>query len=152
MDNEQLKTKVLSVVPNAEVAMGKQFLEVTVAPNKLYALAKALKESDDTFFDYLFCLTGMDWPEGFGVIYHLTSTKFSHIIVLRTITPNREAPSLDTVCDLWKTADFLEREVYDLLGINFKNHPDLRRIFLDEHWVGHPLRKDYVDHINIIEK
>lgn len=152
MDNEQLKAKILSVVPNAEVAMGKQYLEAIVAPHQMYSLAKALKEDNDTHFDYLFCLTGMDWPDGLGVIYHLTSTQYTHILVLKTKTSDRKNPSLDSVCDLWKTADFLEREVYDLFGINFKNHPDMRRIFLDESWEGYPLRKDYVDQIRITEK
>jgi NADH:ubiquinone oxidoreductase subunit C len=55
------------------------------------------------------------------------------------------------VCDVWRTAELHEREVYDLLGVKFNNHPDLRRFFLEEGWVGHPLRKDYVDEINIVE-
>jgi NADH:ubiquinone oxidoreductase subunit C len=74
------------------------------------------------------------------------------VVVLKVKTPNRENPVLDTVSDIWKTADFLEREVYDLLGINFKNHPDMRRIFLEENFPGHPLRKDFVDEVNIIER
>jgi NADH:ubiquinone oxidoreductase subunit C len=58
---------------------------------------------------------------------------------------------LDSVCDIWRTAEFQEREVYDLLGIRFKGHPDMRRFFLDSSW-GYPLRKDYVDDINIVTK
>jgi len=152
MTNEQLKEKVIAIIPNAEVKENKQYLIITVPQNKLYALAKTLKESEDTNFDYLFCLSGMDWGDSLGVVYHLESTKFHHCIVLKTKTTNRENPVLDTVSDLWKTAEFLEREVFDLFGINFKNHPDMRRIFLDENWQGYPLRKDYVDEINIVER
>ncbi len=152
MTNEQLKEKVIAIVPNAEVKENKQYLIVTVPQNKLYTLAKTFKESEDTAFDYLFCLSGMDWGDSLGVVYHLESTKYHHCIVLKTKTTNRENPVLDTVCDLWKTAEFLEREVFDLFGINFKNHPDMRRIFLEENWQGYPLRKDYVDEINIVER
>ena len=86
-----------------------------------------------------------------GVVYHLFSTKYNHGIVLKTRTADRENPHLDSVSDIWKTADFHEREVFDLLGIRFTNHPDLRRLFLDSSW-GYPLRKDYVDDINIVTK
>jgi NADH:ubiquinone oxidoreductase subunit C len=70
---------------------------------------------------------------------------------LKTRISDREKPQIDSVVDLWKTADLNEREVYDLLGIKFTNHPDLRRLFLDATW-GFPLRKDYVDDINIVTK
>jgi NADH:ubiquinone oxidoreductase subunit C len=73
-------------------------------------------------------------------------------MVLKAKTSNRKDPVLVSVSDIWKTADFLEREVFDLLGITFRNHPDMRRIFLDENWIGYPLRKDYVDELNIIER
>ncbi len=85
------------------------------------------------------------------LVYHLRSTKHDHIIVLKTRTSDRETPIFDSVSDIWKTAEFHEREVFDLLGIKFKNHPDLRRLFLDSSW-GFPLRKDYVDDINIVTK
>ena len=152
MTNEQLKEKVIAIVANAEVKENKQYLIATVPQDKLYTLAKTLKESEDTNFNYLFCLTGMDWGDGLGVVYHLESTKFDHCIVLKTKTADRENPVLDSVCDLWKTAEFLEREVFDLFGISFKNHPDMRRIFLDDNWQGFPLRKDYVDEVNIVER
>ena len=152
MNNEELKQKILAIEPKAELADGKQYLEVTVAQNKLFNLAKNLKESEDTLFDYLFCLTGVDYGDSLGVVYHLDSTKYRHCVVLKVKTANRENPSLDSISAIWATADFLEREVFDLFGINFKNHPDMRRIFLDDEWVGYPLRKDYKDDINIVER
>ena len=152
MTNEELKQKIMTIVPNAEITESKQFVIVNLPTAKLHSVAKTLKESEDTLFDYLNCLTGMDWTDSLGVVYHLHSSKYNHQIVLKTKTTNRENPVLDTVSDIWKTADFLEREVYDFFGITFKNHPDMRRIFLDENWPGYPLRKDYVDEINIIER
>ena len=85
------------------------------------------------------------------VVYHLSSIKHGHEIVLKVKTDDRENPAVDTISDLYKSADFHEREVYDMFGIRFNNHPDMRRIFLDENWKGFPCRKDYVDEINIIE-
>lgn len=151
MDNEKLKTSVLSIVPEAEITESKQYLTVSVTPDKLHALAENLKKNPDTSFDYLFCLTGVDFGDGLGVVYHLESLKHRHSIVLKTKTANRETPELDSVTDIWKAAEYHEREVFDLVGIRFNNHPDLRRFFLDESW-GYPLRKDFVDNINIIEK
>jgi len=151
MNNEQLTAKILSFEPSAEVKEGVQYLTATVASDKFHALAKNLRESKDTNFDYLFCLTGMDYGDSLGVIYHLESTNLKHQLVIKTVCSDKEKPVLDTVCDIWRTAEFLEREVFDLFGIDFNNHPDMRRIFLEEDWVGHPLRKDYSDN-NIIVK
>jgi len=150
MTNEQLKNKILEFEPSAIVEQ-KQYLTATVEQSKLFNLAKKLKEDKETFFDYLFNLTGVDYIKNMGVVYFLTSSELKHIVVLKTTT-NSEKPNLDSVCTIWKTAEFHEREVYDLLGIKFNNHPDLRRIFLEDDWVGHPLRKNYVDEINIIER
>ncbi|OFX26292.1 MAG: NADH-quinone oxidoreductase chain 5 [Bacteroidetes bacterium GWA2_31_9] len=152
MTNEQLKEKVLSLYSGAQIAEGKQLLTVTVPAEELYSLAKKLKESDDTAFDYLMCLSGVDYPTNLGVFYHITSTKYNHSIALKTTTADRVNAEVDSVYSLWKSAEYHEREVYDLLGIKFTNHPDLRRMFLDDDWVGHPLRKDYSDPLNIIER
>jgi NADH:ubiquinone oxidoreductase subunit C len=151
MDKIQLESFIRTLAPDAEIKEGKQYLEVTVSPSSLHQLAKNLKEKEESKFDFLFCLAGVDYKTGLGVVYHLRSTSFDHTVVLKTRTPDRENPILDTVCDIWETAEFHEREVFDLLGIKFKNHPDLRRLFLDNSW-GFPLRKDYVDDINIVTK
>jgi len=129
-----------------------QFLNITVQPEQLYALMTQLKNNTDTHFDYLFCLSGIDWGEALGVVYHLESTTHRHIVVVKVKTEDRETPALDSVCDIWKTAEFHEREVYDFFGIKFNNHPDLRRLFLTDEWDGFPLRKDYVDDINMVIK
>ena len=151
MDKIQLGEFIKSIAGDAEIRDGKQYLEIMVPPSSLYKLARQLKENADTQFDFLFCLTGVDWGPDLGVIYHMRSTIYNHTVVLKTRTSDRENPILDSVTDIWQTAEFHEREVFDLLGIRFANHPDLRRLFLDSSW-GFPLRKDYVDDINIVTK
>jgi NADH:ubiquinone oxidoreductase subunit C len=151
MDNKQLGEFIKSIDKDLEIIEGKQFTEVIVPPSQLYYLAHQLREHPEALFDFLFCLSGVDYGQDLGVVYHLRSTIHNHSVVLKTRTSDRKEPHLDSVADIWKTADFHEREVYDLLGIKFNNHPDLRRLFLDSSW-GFPLRKDYVDDINIVTK
>ncbi len=129
-----------------------EFLNVTVPKEELYTICKQLKADTNLKFDYLFCLTGIDWGEELGVIYHLESTTFRHNIVVKVKTADRENPMVDTVSDIWYTAEFHEMEVFDFFGIKFNNHPNLKRLFLPEDWEGYPLRKDYVDEINMVIK
>jgi len=129
-----------------------QFLNITVQPEQLHQLMTQLKNNPDTKFDYLFCLSGVDWGKELGVVYHLESTTHRHQLVVKVKTEDRENPTFDTVCTIWRTAEFHEREVFDFFGIQFTNHPNLKRLFLTEEWDGFPLRKDYVDEINMIIK
>jgi NADH-quinone oxidoreductase subunit C len=152
MTNEELKLKISSLEPEAEFAENKQFTDALIPAGKFHDLCKTLKESPDTHFDYLFCLSGLDIKDQLMVVYHLTSTVHHHSLVLKVKTSDRQNPAFDTVCDIWRTSEFHEREVFDLFGIKFNNHPDLRRIFLDDKWEGFPLRKDYKDEVNIIER
>lgn len=151
MTNEELITYLSQTFPKATISEGKQFAELSVSPEDLVATAKKLKETADTSFDFLVSLTGVDYPECMEVIYHLESTKIRHMMVMRVKTSERENPSLDTVTEVWRTAKYHEREVYDLLGVKFNNHTDLRRLFLEDGW-GFPLRKDYKDEVRIIER
>ncbi len=151
MEKSKLIELIKSFDTEAEVKEGRQFVEVNVPAANLHKLAKFLREDENTYFDFLYCLTGVDYGTDLGVVYHIRSTKYDHSVVLKTKTADQGNPILDSVSDIWKTADFNEREVYDLLGIKFANHPDLRRLFLDRSW-GFPLRKDYVDDINIVTK
>jgi len=151
MDKAKLSELIRSFDKEAEVTEGKQFVELYIPASNLYKLAKRLREDETTDFDFLYCLTGVDYGNDLGVVYHIRSTKYNHSVVLKTRIADRNNPTLDSVSDIWKTADFNEREVYDLLGIRFANHSDLRRLFLDRSW-GFPLRKDYVDDINIVTK
>lgn len=118
----------------------------TVPAEKFHDLAARLRAEG---FDFLRSLTGMDWgEEGFGAVYHLEATATGENVVLRTLTPSREKCGLPSVCDLWKAAELNEREVFDYFGIGFLNHPDMRRLFLRDDWVGYPLRKDYDPALN----
>ncbi len=140
---EKIKKVILDAVPEA-VFEDKTPLTVTVEPDKLRHLAKALRYYDEMPFDYLAMLTGMDWGEKLGVAYLLSSSKdLSKEVVIKTGTADRENPLLYTVTDIWETAHYNEREVYAMLGIRFINNPDMRRFFLNADWVGFPLRKDY---------
>jgi len=103
---------------------------------------EALKLRNEKQMDYLINLVGMDWGDRLGVVYQLESTVTGEQIAVSTSTTDREKPELPSVCDIWKAANFKEREVYDYFGIRFINHPDMRRLFLRNDWVGYPLRKD----------
>ncbi len=151
MDNTQLKTFISSLVADATFEETKEYLIAIVSPDELHNLAKKLKENQSTTFDYLFCLSGVDMVTYFYTVYHLTSTLHGHSLVLKAKITDHDNPSVDTVSDIWKTADFHEREAYDFFGIKFNNHPDMRRLFMPDDWNGFPLRKDYVDEVNIIE-
>jgi NADH-quinone oxidoreductase subunit C/D len=137
-----LKDIITSIVPTAEFKEG-EVLTATIPQTGFYELASHLRFNKATLFDYLVSLTGMDWGENLGVVYHLFSTEHKTKLVLTTSTSDRENPELSSVTDLWDTANLNEREVYGFLGIRFINHPDMRRLFLRTDWVGYPLRKDY---------
>ncbi len=151
MDNVKIEDLIKSLDNDLDIKDGKQFPEISVPPSKLYQTARQLRENKDLDFDFLVCLTGVDYGSDLGLVYHLRSTKNDHMVVLKSRTSDREKPEFASVTDIWRTAEFHEREVYDLLGIKFKGHPDLRRLFLDSSW-GFPFRKDYVDDINIVTK
>lgn len=144
MDKIQLAEFIKSLDSDLEVKEGKQYTEVTVPPSKIHSLASQLREKEEALFDFLDCITGVDYGHDLGVIYHLRSTNYQHMVVIKSRTTDRENPLFDSVSDIWETANLHEREAFDLLGIKFANHPDLRRLFLNSSW-GFPLRKDYVD-------
>jgi len=158
MTNEALQNLISSWVPDpvtSELEFTEeesQFLNISVQPADLHQLMVQLKSNSETNFDYLFCLSGVDWGNELGVVYHLESTTHRHMIVVKVKTEQRDTPLFDSVYDIWKTAEFHECEVFDFFGIQFNNHPNLRRIFLTEDWDGFPLRKDYEDDINMIVK
>lgn len=138
-----IQEKISKICPSATFEEGENLL-VVVPDKDWYQLAKALKEDADLSFDVLSALVGMDWKESIGCLYYLTSTKNNwNVITVKVEAENRENPMLHSVSDLWKVALFQEREAYDFYGIKFINHPDMRRFFLRNDWVGHPLRKDY---------
>ena len=106
-------------------------------------VCRFLKESPDLAFDYLACVSGVDWSDRLEIVYHLQSLSMGHRLVLK-VNADRDDARIPSVTSVWQGAGFQEREAYDLFGIVFEGHPDLRRILLPEDWDGYPLRKDYV--------
>ncbi len=118
---------------------------IQVPHEHLLSICAFLLENNQLYFDSLSCLTGVDNGVEAGtveVIYHLYSIPNGFELGLMVVL-DRERPEVNSVATIWKAANWHEREAYDLVGIRFKNHPDLRRILLPEDWEGHPLRKDY---------
>lgn len=153
MTNEDLQNIITGLGTDLEFTTeGSEFLNVIVPKEQLHNLCSQLKSNPKLKFDYAFCITGMDWVPALGVIYHLNSTELKHEIVVKVMVEDRENPTLDSVHDIWQTADFHELEIFDFFGIKFNNHPKLRRLFLTPEWEGYPLRKDYVDEANMIIK
>lgn len=151
MDNTLLKQRLEELFPDTTCTLSPQFLEITVPGDRLHDFCSNLKSTPDLLFDYLICLTAVDWKDHFMGVYHITSTQFRHIVVVKTRLDDRVNPIVDTVSDIWKTAEFHEREVYDLFGIRFRNHPDMRRLFLEDDY-GFPLRKDFTDESRMIAR
>jgi NADH-quinone oxidoreductase subunit C len=121
-------------------------LSVTVMRGRLHEVAQFLRNDPAMDFDYIVHVSSVDWPddeERFEVVYEFYSIRKRHQIRLKTRVPESDSV-VDSLTDLWKGADFMEREVYDMMGIRFRNHPDLRRILLpDDYTEGYPLRKDF---------
>jgi len=135
---------------------------IEVAPDALAAVCTFLRDQPQFRFDYLNCITGVDylhtdpkkaskaeWEPHLEVVYHLWSVVHKHSLVLKVMLPRwkdgveGQLPEVPTVSRIWPTADWHEREVFDLSGVHFTGHPNLRRILCPEDWVGYPLRKDY---------
>ena len=116
---------------------------IMVRHDAIREITKFISEDPDLKLDYLMCLSGVDFNDGnLGVIYHLFSLEKRHRIVIKVKVP-KDKPEVPSVESIWKTADWHEREAFDLFGIVFLDHPDLRRILLPDDWEGFPLRKDY---------
>ncbi|HEY5932133.1 MAG TPA: NADH-quinone oxidoreductase subunit C [Nitrospira sp.] len=119
---------------------------VTVSRDKLHEVAQFLRNDPGMDFDYIVHVSSVDWPddeERFEVVWEFYSIRKRHRIRLKTRVPESDCV-VDSLTDLWKGADFMEREVFDMMGIRFRNHPDLRRILMpDDYAEGYPLRKDF---------
>ncbi len=158
MTREELQIKITELLPAASfeeggdpIAIG--WLNINIESAEWPGFAKKLRNTPGLDFDYLFCLTCIDLPakSNLQMVYHLESTKHRHIIVVKSLL-SRANPEIETVSDIWRTAEFHEREVYELFGVNFLHHPDLRLLILPDGWEGkNPLRKDFEDEVNMIK-
>jgi NADH:ubiquinone oxidoreductase subunit C len=151
MDNTLLKNRLEELLSDAGFPTNPQYLEVVVPHEKFHDFCILLKTSHDFLFDYLISLTAVDWNDHFMIVCHITSTRYRHTLIVKTRLDDREEPLVETVSDIWKTAEYHEREVFDLFGIRFRHHPDLRRLFLEDEY-GYPLRKDFADESRMIVK
>ena len=131
---KQFPGSVVESEPDSLLAKSESLLEI----------AGYLKTTSGLDFDYLTAITAVDYYDYFEVVYQLTSIKHNHSLVVKTRCYNRDNPTLPSVVGLWRGADFQEREIYDLMGISFDGHPNLKRIVLWEGFEGHPLRKDFL--------
>ncbi|MBE0479532.1 MAG: NADH-quinone oxidoreductase subunit C [Dehalococcoidia bacterium] len=118
--------------------------EILLNRDSIADVARFLNRTPGLDFNYLVNLTGVDYFDYLEVVYHLQSLTHNHSVVIKTRCYDRDNPSVPSVIDIWRGADFQEREVYDLLGIRFDGHPNMKRIFLWEGFRGHPLRRDYL--------
>jgi len=149
MTREELTNLIAGWIPEVKPGANKQYPEFIATPDKIHELATLLKVNPYTRMNYLFCETAADRKDGFHIVYFVTSSIHKHSAMLRVILTDKVNPSVPTVSNVWSAAEFYEREVFDLFGIKFENHPNLKRIFLDDDWKGFPLRKDYKDSFTI---
>jgi len=149
MSNEELKSVFTAIHPSLVFEEG-EWLNMYIEPAELLPFVEKIRNADNLFFDYLFCLTCVDWKTHLTMVYHFSSTSHRHNIVIKSKL-DRDNPEIETVCNIWKTAEFHEREVFELFGVKFLHHPDLRNLILPDVWSGFPLRKDYEDEVNMIK-
>ena len=151
MENETLQSVLSGLVPEAVWEEGTEWPTLNIEPALWLPLAQQLRSQDELQFDYLFCLTCIDWKTHLTMVYHLTSTQYRHNLVIKSKL-DRVNPQIESVSMIWRTAEFHEREVYELFGVNFQHHPDLRLLILPDGWEGkYPLRKDFDDPVNMIK-
>lgn len=129
-------------VPGAVVEFNQT--DVWVRPEHIQETAQLLKEDQSLDFSYLNAVSAVDYVEYFELVYHLLSLRRNRSLVIKSRVYGRDEPTVPSVYDVWTGADLQEREVWDLMGIRFDGHPNMKRILLWEGFPGHPLRKDYL--------
>lgn len=150
MTKDELKSKLAELFPAATFDESGEWLNISLTPDAFLAAMEQLRNNPGLQFDYLFCETCVDWKTHLAMVYHLESTRFRHQVVVK-VQLDRNKPDIETVSHIWRTAEFNEREVYEMFGVNFLNHPDLRLLILPEGWEGrNPMRKDFEDPVNMI--
>jgi len=144
MTNSEIIEYLQTNFPDAGLALDETSPEplIVVPREHLLKIAQFLRDDDQLHFECLMCLSSIDMGEELHTVYNLYSMKHGHKCSLRCKV-SREDPVIPTVSFIWKTADWHEREAYDLMGIIYEGHPDPRRILCPDDWEGHPLRKDY---------
>ena len=142
LSGSQVAKQITTQLPEVVVEASDE--AILVRSEAIFDVAEYLKSSPELDLDYLTSITAVDYHDYFELVYQLTSIKHNHSLVLKTRCYERENPSAPSIVSLYKGADFQEREIYDLMGIRFEGHPNLKHIVLWEGFEGHPLRKDYL--------
>ena len=137
-----LAQRIESQIPGSVAAS--DAADVWVRSEAVHDALQLLRDCDDLDFQCLNSVTAVDYVEFFELIYHLTSLRRNASCTVKTRLYSREDPSAPSVIDLWRGAELQEREIYDLMGITFQGHPNMKRILLWEGFPGHPLRKDFI--------
>lgn len=137
-----LADRIESQLPHTVVASNS--IDVWVRPEPIHEVLQFLRDDQSLDFQFLTAVTAVDYVEYFELIYHLASLRRNEICTLKTKMYAREEPVVASVVDLWRGAELQEREIYDLMGIAFDGHPNMKRVLLWEGFPGHPLRKDFI--------
>ncbi len=140
---EELAQRIGEALPSVVHERGEA--EVWVLPESVLDVCRHLAKTPGLEFNMLNSISAVDYVDHFELVYHATSTINMLSAVVKTRVYGRETPSLPSVTGVWQGADFQEREIWDLMGVAFEGHPNLKRIMLWEGYEGHPLRKDYME-------
>ena len=143
LSGKEIASKLERQLPGSVVESSED--AIIVGSDSLLETASFLKTSPGLAFDYLTSVTGIDYYHYFEIVYHLASLEHNHSVVIKTRCYNRDEPVVPSVVSVWQGAELQEREIYDLMGIEFDGHPNMKRIFLWEGFKGHPLRKDFLE-------
>jgi NADH-quinone oxidoreductase subunit C len=141
LSSREIVSQLSAQFPGAVTEAGND--SALVKSDSLLSVVQYLKDAEGLKFDYLNYITAVDYYSYFEVIYQMTSLQYNKSVILKARCYTRDSPALPSVTGVWQGADFQERELYDLFGIRFEGHPNLKRIFLWEGFDGHPLRKDW---------
>jgi len=142
LSGKEIASQIEETFPGSIVESTPDYL--VVKSDALLDVAAFFKDTPGLDFNYLNYVTAIDYYDHFEVVYLLSSLEHNHSLIMKTRCYDRQSPVLPSVVSLWQGADFQEREIYDLMGISFEGHPNMKRIFLWEGFQGHPLRKDFM--------
>jgi len=142
LSGEETARKIAGQFSGAVIEASDQ--AILVKSDSLSEIAKYLKDTPELNFDYLVHISAVDYLDYFELVYQLASLEHNHSLVIKTRCYDRENAAVPSIVSIWRAADFQEREIYDLMGISFTGHPNLKRIVLWDGYKGHPLRKDFL--------
>jgi NADH:ubiquinone oxidoreductase subunit C len=149
MTKEEMTSWLLGIEPAAVIDDTGEWLVVQLSADPWRNFATLIRKGPPEM-DFLFCLTAVDWKTHLTVVYHLRNTHTDETLVVK-VQLDRENPQIASVGDIWRTAEFHEREAFEMFGINFTGHPDLRKLILPDDFEGFPMRKDFEDPVNMIK-